>query len=86
VSALALSLAALAVAALWLPTVGMYVALGLAIAAVGFGWMGYRDHATSGRKRIAGAAAITVGGVGLLVAGTKVVLTLLAIGAVKDAL
>lgn len=81
----ALILAASAVLALWLAPGGMYIGLGLAIAALGLGWSAYRECTASGPARLCGAGAMTVGGVVLLLALLKVTLTSLAIDAL-DAL
>ena len=75
--ALAIALAALVGCAL--PAPGLYVALGLAIAAVGVGLVGYGQRGAPGFHRLAAAGAITVGGVALLLAGLRVVLVLAAI-------
>lgn len=75
--ALAMALGAVIVAVL--PSPGQYVALGLAIAAIGTGWVGYGDRAAPGFARLAAAAAITLGGIALLLGAVRVVLVLAAI-------
>jgi len=82
----AILLAAAAVVALWLAPGGMYWALGLSILAVGLGWRGYRQRSAPGPMRLCGAAAVTVGGIALLLAAAKVVLTSLAIDAIDGLL
>ncbi|MBT8496123.1 MAG: hypothetical protein KJO07_23970 [Deltaproteobacteria bacterium] len=81
----ALTLAALALASLWLPSAGMYVALSLAIVAVAVGWLGYRRQ-SPGHHRLLAAGGLTVGAISGLLAATKIVLTLLAIDALNDLL
>jgi hypothetical protein len=58
-AALAIALCALVAAAL--PSPGLFVAIGLGIAAIGTGWLGYRARGAPGFRRLAGAAAITIG-------------------------
>jgi hypothetical protein len=74
-----LGLAICAVVAAALPSPGLYVALGLGIAAVGAGWAGYRRTEDPGFTRLAGAAAITLGALGGLLGALRVVLVLAAI-------
>jgi hypothetical protein len=76
---LALLFAAAAVLAAALPSPGMFAALGLGIAAIGAGWLGYRRPGAPGFSRLAGAAAITVGVTGCLLGALRVVLALAAI-------
>jgi len=75
--ALALALSAMIAAAL--PSPGLFLAIGLGIAAIGTGWLGYRRPGDPGFTRLAGAAAITVGVVGCLLGTLRVVLALAAI-------
>ena len=75
----ALGIAFGAVVAAALPSPGLFVAIGLAIAAIGAGWVGYRRAGDPGFTRLAGAAAITIGGVGGLLGTLRVVLALAAI-------
>lgn len=75
--ALATGLGALIAAAL--PSPGLYVALGLGILAIGLGWVGYGERTAPGFRRLAAAAAITVGAVAVLLGGARVVLVLAAI-------
>jgi len=76
-AALAAALAALLAAAL--PSPGLFLAIGLGIAAIGTGWLGYRRAGDPGGARLAGAAAITLGAMGGLLGTLRVVLTLAAI-------
>jgi len=75
--ALAVAVAALIAAAL--PTPGLYGALGLGIAAIGCGWMGYARRDAPGSARLVAAAAITTGAVGVLLGALRVVLVVAAI-------
>jgi hypothetical protein len=76
---LALALAFGALIASALPAPGLYVALGLGIAAIGLGWAGYRRRSDPGFTRLAGAAAITLGGLGVVLGLVRVLLALAAI-------
>ena len=70
--ALATALGALLAAAS--PSPGLFLAIGLGIAAIGAGWLGYRRSGDPGARRLAGAAAITVGVVGCLLGALRVAL------------
>src|SRR5258706_25401 len=72
--ALALALSAMIAAAL--PSPGLFLAIGLGIAAIGTGWLGYRRPGDPGFTRLARAAAITVGVVGCLSGNLRVRLAL----------
>ena len=76
--ALVVALGALIAAAL--PSPGLFVAIGLGIAAIGTGWLGYRRTGDPGFRRLAGAAAITVGAMAGVLGVVRVVLVLAAIG------
>jgi hypothetical protein len=76
-AALAIALCALVAAAL--PSPGLFVAIGLGIAAIGTGWLGYRARGAPGFRRLAGAAAITVGAMSCSLGMVRVVLALAAI-------
>ena len=76
---IALVVACTAVIAAALPSPGLFVALGAGIAAIGSGWIAYRRADSPGTARLAGAAAITVGGFGVLAGALRVVLALAAI-------
>ena len=77
---LALGLAVGAVIAALVPTPGLFVALGLGLAAIGTGWVGYRQRTAPGAARLVAAGAITLGAIGLLLGLLRVVLVLAAIG------
>jgi len=76
--ALAVALGAMIAAAL--PSPGLFLAIGMGIAAIGMGWLGYRRSGDPGFTRLAGAAAITVGAVGCSLGTLRVTLALAAIG------
>jgi hypothetical protein len=78
VARLALALAFGAMAAAGLPSPGLYFAIGLGIAAIGCGWIGYTSQAP-GAVRLASAAAITVGTIGVLLGFVRVAIVLVAI-------
>ncbi len=75
--ALGFALGAMLAAAL--PSPGLFVAIGLGIAAIGAGWLGYRRVGDPGFTRLAGAAAITLGAMGAVLGTLRVVLVLAAI-------
>lgn len=75
----ALVIAAGAVAGAALPSPGLFAAIGLGIAAIGTGWVGYRRTGAPGFARLAGAAAIAVGALGCLLGTLRVALALAAI-------
>lgn len=62
-----------------LPSPGLYAAIGLGLAAIGCGWLGYSQRSAPGGRRLAAAAAITVGVLGVLLGSARVVMTLVAI-------
>ncbi|HEY5927450.1 MAG TPA: hypothetical protein VIV11_37455 [Kofleriaceae bacterium] len=78
-SRLALTLAFSAMVAAGLPSPGLYLAIGLGIAAIGAGWLGYTQRTAPGARRLVSAAAITVGVLGVLLGSARVVMTLVAI-------
>jgi hypothetical protein len=78
-SHVALVLAVAAVIAAAVPAPGLFVAIGLGIAAIGAGWVGYRRAGAPGFTRLAGAAAITIGAMGAMLGTLRVVLALAAI-------
>ncbi len=75
----AFALAFTAIVAACLPSPGLYVAIGLGIAAMGCGLARYRAKELPGSARLVGAAAMTVGALGLLLGALRVVLVLGAI-------
>lgn len=80
---LALVLGAGALVAALLPAPGMFVAMGLGIAAIGAGWTGYRRRDEPGPRRLAGAAAVAVGAIGLGLGLARYGLTLAAIDRIE---
>jgi hypothetical protein len=74
---LPLALAALVAAAL--PSPGSYLALGLGIAAVGTGWVGFARRTAPGATRLAAAASITLGAMAIALGTVRVVIALVAI-------
>lgn len=76
---LALILAFGAMLAAGLPSPGLYAAIGLGIAAIGTGWLGYARKSAPGASRLAAAAAIAVGTLGVLLGSVRVVMVLAAI-------
>lgn len=76
---LALVLAFGAMLSAGLPSPGLYLAIGLGVAAIGCGLLGFGRRDTSGAWRIAAAAAVSVGTLGLLLGTARVVMTLAAI-------
>jgi hypothetical protein len=75
---IALLVAAGAVVAAALPSPGLFVAIGLGIAAIGTGWLAFRRPGP-GFARLAGAAAVTVGALGCVLGMLRVALALAAI-------
>lgn len=76
---LALLLAFAGVFAAGLPSPGLYFAIGCGLGAIGTGWAGWARRDASGAARLAAAAAITVGVIGLLLGALRVALVLAAI-------
>jgi len=79
VGKLALGLAFAAMVAAGLPSPGLYLALGLGIAAVGCGYERFGRRDLPGAARLAAAAAMTVGTIGCLLGLARVVMVLAAI-------
>jgi hypothetical protein len=86
VSTLALVLAVGAAAAAALPWPGMFFAMGLGIASIGLGVVAYRRREHPGAQRLAGAAAIAVGSLGLALGSVRYVLTLVAVDQLESLL
>jgi hypothetical protein len=82
-SRVALVLACAGLVAAGLPSPGLYLALGLGIAASGCGWLAYSQRTAPGGRRLAGAAAMTVGALGFALGGVRVVMTLVAIDRIE---
>jgi hypothetical protein len=76
---LALIAACVAIVAAALPSPGLYVAMGAGIAAIGAGWLGLGQREAPGLRRLAGAAAITVGSIGFVLGALRVILALAAL-------
>lgn len=76
---LALALAFGAMLAAGLPSPGLFIAIGLGIAAIGTGWLGYSRKSAPGASRLASAAAMTVGMLGLVLGSVRVVMVIAAI-------
>ena len=83
---LALALAFGAMLAAGLPSPGLFLAIGLGIAAIGTGWLGYSKKSAPGASRLASAAAMTVGMLGLLLGSIRVVMVLAAIDRIDSML
>ena len=77
---LALACAFGAMIAAGLPAPGLYVALGLGIAAIGCGGVAFRRRDATGAARLAGAAAMAIGTIGTLLGAARVALVLAALG------
>jgi hypothetical protein len=81
----AVAASVLAAAALPFPEWGKYVAIGLAIVAIATGLAGFR-RGTTGPKRLWAAGGAALGAVCLLLGLAKVVLTLAALGHLREVL
>ncbi len=79
----ALLTAIAALVAALLPSPGMFVAMGLGIAAFGLGWVGYRRREQPGAPRLAGAAGIAVAVLALGLGGLRYGLTLAAVDRIE---
>jgi hypothetical protein len=80
VSRLALCLAFGAMVAAGVPSPGLYLAIGLGIAAIGIGLIGFRRRDTPGAARLAGATAMAIGSLGAVLGGVRVAIVLAALG------
>ncbi len=76
---LAILLAFGAALAAGLPSPGLYLALGLGIAAIGCGAIAFSRREAPGASRLAAAAAITVGAIGFVLGAVRVAIVLAAI-------
>jgi hypothetical protein len=76
---LALLCAVAAVALAWLPGPGLFLAIGLGIAAITAGIVAYRRVGDPSSGRLAGAAAVTIGLMAALLGGARYAATLAAI-------
>lgn len=82
----ALVIAFAAAVAAVLPNPGMFMGMGLGGFAVAMGWLGYRRREENGWTRLAGAGAITVGMIALLISLGRYGLTLAVINRLLDSL
>jgi hypothetical protein len=80
VSRLALCLAFGAMVAAGVPSPGLYLAIGLGVAAIGIGLVVFRRRETPGATRLAGVTAIAIGSLGVLLGGARVAIVLAALG------
>ena len=83
---LAIALAVLGFAAVVVRVPGPYVAIGLAIGAIGTGIVGYRRREAPGALRLLAAGAITLGAIVFVLGTVRVGLTLAAIDHIADLL
>ena len=83
---LALGFAVAAVVAACVPTPGLFLALGLGIAAIGLGLASYRRQELPGPVRLVAAAAVTLGCLASLLGVARVVFVLSAIAHVDHML
>ncbi|MCX5743789.1 MAG: hypothetical protein NT062_14955 [Proteobacteria bacterium] len=79
----ALLLGILAIGCAAVPSPGLYLAIGGGIGAIGLGMGEYPRRELPGRLRLAAAAAITLGCLGLLLGAARAVVVLAAIGHVE---
>lgn len=75
----ALMVALVAAVAAVLPHPGMFIAMGAAVLAAGLGVAGYRSRQAPGAARLAGAGALTLAIIALILACTRYGLTLMAL-------
>jgi hypothetical protein len=75
----AITLAMAAMVAVWLPGVGLYVAMGAAILACAVAVVGFRQRHRPGAARLVAAGALTVATMALTLAIVRYALTLVAI-------
>lgn len=80
---LALCLAFGAMLAAGLPSPGLYLAMGLGIAAIGAGYLGYARRSAPGASRLAAAAAMAVGTLGVLLGSVRIVMVLSALDRIE---
>ncbi|HUQ06090.1 MAG TPA: hypothetical protein VM261_26485 [Kofleriaceae bacterium] len=74
---LALAVAALVAGAL--PHPGMFVAIGMAIAAAGMGWLGWRRRGAPGAQRLTAAVGLGIAVIALALGGARYAITLFAV-------
>lgn len=83
---IAMLCAVVALIACALPGLGMFVAMGAGIAGVGLGRIAFRRRHAPGARRLLAAAAIAIAALGLVLAGARYALTLVALSRVVGAL
>ncbi len=76
---LSLALAVAALVAGALPHPGMFVGLGLAIAALGTGWIGWQRRHSPGAHRLTAAVGLGVAAMALALGGARYAVTLFAV-------
>ena len=76
---IALVLAFAAMLAAGLPSPGLYLAVGLGISAIGTGVVAFGRRTAPGGLRLAAAAAITVGSIGMVLGCVRIAVALAAI-------
>jgi len=86
ITSVALGFAIIAVVSVGVAAPGHLVAIGAGIAAIGLGRIAYRRRTAPGSARLGGAAAITVGTIGLVLGLIRVAIILAAIGHVESLL
>lgn len=80
---IALVLAVAGLVCAGVPSPGLYLAIGLGIAAIGVGWLTWRQKALSSLARLGGVAAMTLGGAALALGALRVAIALAAIAHVE---
>jgi hypothetical protein len=75
----ALALAVVAMVAVWLPGLGLYVAMSAAILGCAIAYVGWRQRHRPGATRLVSAGALTVASMALTLAAVRYALTLVAI-------
>ena len=75
----ALALALCGIVAAAMPAPGLYLAIGMGIAAVGLGWMCFRERTLSGEARLGGAGAMAIGGIAVVLGVIRVAMVLVAL-------
>lgn len=75
----ALVCAVVALAACSLPGLGLFVAMGTGLAAVGLGWIGFRRRRAAGPTRLLAVTALALGGLALTLAAVRYTVTLVAL-------
>ena len=84
ITTLALSFAVAAVIAAGVAAPGQLLAIGFGIAGIGLGRIAYQRRTATGGARLGGAAAITVGAIGMTLGIVRVAIILAAISHVEN--